>query len=115
MECEKGTYRDDTISSISCALCEEGTYNEKTGSITKDDCIKCPKGYLCDVEGMSDFSSQAKVCPSGFVCGEGTNADNIERCPAGFYCSEGTSEIYQYHLCLPGYRLLIISINLINY
>ena len=101
--CEKGTYRDNSISSITCALCPAGTYNENIGSTSINDCIECPKGYLCDIEGMSNFSSQARVCPSGYICKAGTNSDTILRCPAGFYCSEGTSELYQYHFCSPGY------------
>ena len=101
--CEKGTYRDETMSSITCSLCPSGTYNENTGSTSINDCIECPKGYLCDIEGMSNFNSQARICPSGYICQAGTNSDTIVRCPAGFYCSEGTSELYQYHICSPGY------------
>ena len=52
---------------------------------------------------MSDFNLQSKICPTGYVCAEGTNSLNIELCPQGFYCSEGTSEIYQYHICIAGY------------
>ena len=52
---------------------------------------------------MSNFNSQARICPSGYICQAGTNSDTIVRCPAGFYCSEGTSELYQYHICSPGY------------
>ena len=101
--CEKGTYRDNSISSITCALCPAGTYNENIGSTSINDCIECPKGYLCDIEGMSDFSEQGRVCPSGYICKAGTNSDTIIRCPAGFYCGEKTSELYQYHFCSPGY------------
>ena len=102
-ECEAGTFRDENSASISCILCPEGTYNEKTGSTSVNDCINCPAGYLCDIEGMSDFNHQSKICPTGYVCGEGTNSLNIELCPQGFYCSEGTSELYQYHICIAGY------------
>ena len=101
--CEKGSYRSDDMSSINCALCPSGTYNENEGSASLAECVNCPKGYLCDIEGMSDFANQARICPQGYICDEGTNLDNIQMCPEGFFCSEGTSEMYQLHICLEGY------------
>lgn len=103
LKCEKGSYRSNDMSSINCALCPSGTYNENEGSSSVSDCISCPKGYLCDIEGMSDFASQSRICPQGYICKEGTNSDSIELCPEGFFCSEGTSEKYQFHLCFEGY------------
>ena len=101
--CEPGSYCEEDSDHIICTLCPEGTYNPKSGSYTKDDCIPCPKGYLCDLEGMYDFETQSKVCPSGFICTGGTNNNNIQLCPPGFYCEQGTGDPYQFHICLEGY------------
>ena len=101
--CDPGSYCEEDSDHIICTLCPEGTYNPKSGSYTKDDCIPCPKGYLCDLEGMYDFETQSKVCPSGFICTGGTNNNNIQLCPPGFYCEQGTGDPYQFHICLEGY------------
>ena len=101
--CEPGSYCEENSDHIICSLCPEGTYNPKRGSFSRDDCISCPKGFLCDLEGMYDFESQSKICPSGYICAEGTNNNNIMLCPPGFYCEQGTGEKYQFHICVEGY------------
>ena len=47
--------------------CATGTYMHSMGA---SECIDCPPGYYCDVEGVFDISS--KNCADGYVCTGGS-------------------------------------------
>jgi hypothetical protein len=102
-QCPKGTYRSADMSGVNCNLCPTSTYNENTGSTKLSDCVSCPKKYLCDIEGMSNFEEQAKPCPQGYMCVDGTNSFNIQQCPPGFWCGLYTSEMSEWNFCEKGF------------
>ncbi|CBY39199.1 unnamed protein product, partial [Oikopleura dioica] len=104
--------------------CEPGTYNPRSYGISKDDdCLKCPRGFVCAESGMAEIdeshlcptghycpkaSAVALVCPQGFYCPgpdklgmEKAGASPI-RCPAGYDCSDGGHEDYFGQECPQG-------------
>lgn len=68
------------ISGITSEIdCPMGSYNSKQGSISENDCIKCPAGYYCRKKGMSIPT----ICPIGYYCQTGYIIPSA--CPTGTY------------------------------
>lgn len=88
--------------------CPIRTYNPTEGKSDADDCLICPGGYLCNVQGIGDIASYpcriGKYCVEGALepvdCPPGTYSYSIylgvkedcTPCTKGRYC-EGGSEI----------------------
>jgi hypothetical protein len=80
-------------------LCGVGTYNPHTGASSVANCIACPQGYACEVEGMTGFGDADEATAaddnSTIVTDTGysdTDYNSSGQCPGGYYCSEGTSD-----------------------
>jgi len=87
-------------------LCPARTYRTATGGKNLSDCDTCPKGYLCNVEGISSLSPH--LCPVKAYCTKGVNQSipctagtfqditgagsrtECRSCPGGFYCPDAT-------------------------
>ena len=95
--CKKGTYSDKE-GMISCIKCPKGTYGCNETSTEKEECIKCPAGVVCYVDGLSidDFAfvdpNKWDFCPEGYTCVEGTSNENMNTnvCPQSKYCPPGS-------------------------
>eukprot|EP00826_Nyctotherus_ovalis_P026103 TRINITY_DN2037_c0_g1_i12.p1 TRINITY_DN2037_c0_g1~~TRINITY_DN2037_c0_g1_i12.p1 ORF type:complete len:2031 (+),score=737.56 TRINITY_DN2037_c0_g1_i12:47-6094(+) len=66
--------------------CPATTYMPSMGA---DECIKCPPGYYCDVDGI--YSLANKKCQEGYVCDAGSSTANPRACISDHYCPSGTS------------------------
>ena len=82
--CAVGHWCDGTLEQA----CNEGTYNPRTHGLSRDDCLNCPAGYLCDSTGIGELLD-ALLCPAGFYCEKG--AQVAQRCELGHYCEEATA------------------------
>ena len=85
--------------------CPAYTYSDVYKAVSEDTCKVCPKGYLCDEEGIGDYKrypcTAGHYCPSGTQeykdCGSGTwgpihalgSAGECWDCPSGSYCGVG--------------------------
>eukprot|EP01022_Parablepharisma_sp_SALTPOND_P014603 TRINITY_DN20009_c0_g2_i2.p1 TRINITY_DN20009_c0_g2~~TRINITY_DN20009_c0_g2_i2.p1 ORF type:complete len:2825 (-),score=233.62 TRINITY_DN20009_c0_g2_i2:4128-12602(-) len=103
--CPPGTYKEEDRNTIYCRLCPEGTWSNRTGLVTVVQCTTCGAGIVCDKEGITDVETQARRCPEGYICGDGTTSstENDNPCPAGYWCSKGTGHIRELHVCSKGY------------
>jgi hypothetical protein len=75
-----GTWEDHKGSDkeITCGV---GTYNPTPYAQVLTNCLKCPAGYYCGTEGLSE--------PTGFTAGYNVaNAIATNGCHAGYFCRE---------------------------
>lgn len=103
---------------IACAV---GTYNPTPYSQVAENCLKCPAGYYCALQGLSEpsgFSATYNVltnpatngCEEGFYCREsaetkgpastdliagGRSYSRWGVCPVGHYCPKATGYPYK--------------------
>eukprot|EP00762_Andalucia_godoyi_P003604 ANDGO_00631.mRNA.1 hypothetical protein GUITHDRAFT_146773 len=106
--CPPGTYRssDDTVY---CQPCPQGTYSNSYGLSAIEQCTLCPAGYICAVEAMTNYTSQAEQCYEGYYCRSGTTLADLDdqKCPAGFFCRVGTTPLSRFDdACPAGYYCL---------
>ncbi len=88
--CSSGNYCPDGLTMVQCPI---GTYNEKTGAESADDCLQCVAGKLCLTAGLSYPTA---ACTAGMYCpGEGVEL----QCPIGYMCPAGVNDPI---LCLAG-------------
>ena len=76
--CIEGT--GDTIAPEPCPI---GTYSISEGLEKREDCIDCPAGKFCDIDG-----NVVGDCQAGFYCSGGSSTDTP--CQAGMTC-DGTN------------------------
>ena len=116
--CPPGTYRS-LADSISCVLCDFGTYSSRPGNIDITDCRPCPMGRVCALQSMSNLT-QSVACPDGHACGQATTSGRQfdHECPAGFYCDVQTTPERMMSLqcppgvyCLRGTKLTLVTRN----
>eukprot|EP01022_Parablepharisma_sp_SALTPOND_P009167 TRINITY_DN1381_c0_g1_i1.p1 TRINITY_DN1381_c0_g1~~TRINITY_DN1381_c0_g1_i1.p1 ORF type:complete len:3672 (+),score=433.12 TRINITY_DN1381_c0_g1_i1:8055-19070(+) len=89
--CPKGNYCfERALSGIQCPY---GTYNNKTGAKSTEDCDLCPAGYYCPELGQ--YNATKYSCYEGQLCETGTVHPPV--CPGGYYCNNATG--YQKALC----------------
>eukprot|EP00347_Sterkiella_histriomuscorum_P018896 403343756 len=83
--CSKGAYCEAGTTSES--LCPVGTFSSGTGLQKVTDCLQCPIGYICDIEGQT-FNELSK-CPVGKFCnGSVDSLTSTSTCPKGSYCNQ---------------------------
>ena len=91
--CQMGKYRDNRLSFIECQDCPKGFYNNVLGKSRKDDCLPCPAGIFCDVQGLADPYLPVKQpdCPEKYYCPPGTNQAKLssQECPSNKFCISG--------------------------
>nr|KAF6427833.1 hypothetical protein HJG63_008321 [Rousettus aegyptiacus] len=73
--------------------CLRGTFRERPGGRSAEDCRPCPAGQFCSDSGVGKDSPDGP-CTAGYYCPPGqTSATPASfRCPQGFYCPEGSSQ-----------------------
>ncbi|KAF6736840.1 hypothetical protein FQA47_014055 [Oryzias melastigma] len=101
-------------------VCPEGTWSNRSGLRSREDCTLCLGGFYCDSAGLTKPSG---LCNAGYYCMEGaitsTPTDGVTGgpCPEGHYCPEGTvlpvtcdpgtyvtvTQATQCELCMPGW------------
>ena len=103
--CAEGTYKEQDVNIIQCELCPEGTWSNITGLTSAGSCSICEAGIVCDQEGTTNVTSQARSCPEGYICGTGTTSstENSKPCPEGYWCGKATGLRRQIHVCEKGY------------
>jgi hypothetical protein len=91
--CSVGKYRDNRLSFIECQECPKGFYNNQLGKSRKDECVPCPAGLFCDVQGLADPYTPEKMpdCPEKYYCTAGTNQARLssQECPSKKFCMSG--------------------------
>jgi len=93
---------------MSPSKCPDGYYNLKTTSISSNECVKCPIGYVCSCTtttvGSYTYctgSMSIVKCTVGYYCPAGTySISSSLECPAGYYCPLGA---FAKIPCPPGY------------
>jgi hypothetical protein len=81
MLCPRGYYCPQGSSKPT--KCPMYTYQSSEG---QGDCLPCPKGYMCDKEGIIMPST---LCPEGTKCEVGNYQINYETICKDEYCPEG--------------------------
>lgn len=79
IDCPVGHYCEEGLTEPE--PCPVGTYNSRTNRKEEEDCLTCPRGTSCDVEGIYNYMHH--MCPPGHYCPEG-RIDPIP-CPQGSY------------------------------
>ncbi|OAF64381.1 hypothetical protein A3Q56_07913, partial [Intoshia linei] len=82
--CIVGNYCPKALISRNPIKCPIGTYNDKTGLSSVNDCKACIAGKCCATLGMT---SAIVECPIGNYCLEGTGLCDTYKCPIGSYRS----------------------------
>lgn len=60
--CGPGTFRSAEASSlIPCEACPQGTWSKNYGLTEAGECVKCPPGVICPVEGMTEPCSYSDL------------------------------------------------------
>ena len=78
--------------------CPNGTYGDRTGLSSPDDCVQCDGGMYC---GSTGLSAPTGPCDPGFYCDLGASKSNPEDgvtgniCPQGYYCPQNTTSPLQ--------------------
>ena len=69
--------------------CPPGTFNNKTGLASVEECTLCLAGQYCPTPGLSEPTGP---CAAGYYCNNGSTTPypRDQRCPPGSYCPEGT-------------------------
>ena len=89
--------------------CPAGTYRNATKGISKNDCSKCPGGFIC-----TEGTINPRPCKGGTYCPAGSISElkcpagrycppksiSPKNCPKAYYCVEGSAI---YTKCLNGY------------
>ena len=115
-DCPSGYYCPNGTKHAFEFPCPAGTYNPSNNSDNINDCLLCPPGMYCQVDGLSVPSG---VCDGGYYCSNSsttatpvaTEIDNVtnplsvydscpyftlqsngDRCPIGFFCPQGSAE-----------------------
>ena len=118
---QEGEYCNHCAQNISCSAgyycpfntsnpisCPAGTYNNKFGSITINDCLVCPAGQYCpEGSGLGNICNPGYYCPRGstqqIACPYGTYGPQINaisasqciNCPAGTFSGNYASSSLQ--------------------
>lgn len=103
--CPKGYYCPQK--SINPTACPQGTYNPTTMSWDAAHCLKCPPGYKCSTQALTELHETNDKCTAGYFCAESSiSAQPVARdlgatpprwgpCPVGHYCPIGTAYPYK--------------------
>ena len=98
--CPKGQYcLEGTSSGFDCP---PGTYNNKTGLLSVDQCTPCEAGYYCPSFGHQDpyaFCNEGHFCLKGSTESAPINKTYGDLCLAGHYCPVGSAQSLP---CQPG-------------
>lgn len=90
--CSAGYWCPEKSATATQTACPKGTYSDKTGLKTQNECTVCPLGYICATAAMT---SPIK-CPAGTYGSKagltGDPGSVCTTCPAGYYCAEGATE-----------------------
>ena len=110
--CPAGSYCEAETETGNDQKCPAGTWSNQERLATSDECMICPAGFMCDIEGINSVQllDQNHKCPAGYWCAGGVNVKigtgpgesdpparaacdggNIGKCPIGFKCPEGSS------------------------
>ena len=82
--------------------CPIGTFSDREGLNSSEQCAHCSSGMFCDREGLTQPSG---FCHAGFFCKIGAKrpdprqGDNADICPVGHFCINGTTTP---EVCPPG-------------
>lgn len=79
VSCPKGFYCEAGVTQPTA--CSVGKYRSSENAQAETDCVTCPAGALCNVEGVGDLLDFQ--CPVGQYCESGVR--NPTDCPAGTY------------------------------
>eukprot|EP00752_Nemacystus_decipiens_P010330 g9202.t1 len=97
-QCPRGYYCPQGEDPIPCSI---GTYNPLLEQDERDDCVACPAGSFCYLEGIGDFSQYP--CPPGFFCL--MRETDPEECPVGTYRNTtGAASADDCHVCPGGFQ-----------
>ena len=102
ISCPKGSYCP-SASSIPTP-CGLGTYNPNYNGKSTSDCLPCPQGMYCSIQGLSTPGDGTGInspkCDPGYFCKISSNtkapaaldpSGNFGPCPPGSYCPQGIS------------------------
>lgn len=70
--------------------CPPGTYLDRKGGESRNDCIECEEATYCDSRGKT---SPGEDCPIGYYCEESTAQGRRKPCEPGFMCPKGSSKM----------------------
>lgn len=76
--------------------CPAGTFGNRTGLASADDCTNCLIGYYC---AGSSLPYPSGPCKAGYYCGSGSISPTQNECPAGTYSDVGSGSCTD---CSPG-------------
>lgn len=70
--------------------CPVGTFSNRTLVEAKEDCLKCPGGWYCEIEGLI---TPTGLCSEGYYCplGSSQRQPAATPCPIGNFCPEGSA------------------------
>lgn len=76
--------------------CPTGTYLPSSSAGYRNECLACPPGRYCDMQGQSNYAGS---CLAGYLCRGGakfqapndTSNPYNGPCPVGLYCEAGTT------------------------
>ncbi|KAF6119825.1 hypothetical protein HJG60_010211 [Phyllostomus discolor] len=73
--------------------CPRGTFRERPGAHSPEDCRPCPAGQFCSDSGTGKRFPDGP-CAAGYYCppGQTSATPSSFQCPRGFYCPEGSSQ-----------------------
>ena len=97
--CLANTYFTGTSTYYEPQICPQGTFNSLESKTVSTDCVSCPAGKYCDVEGLDNYTN---TCDAGFYCEFGslypnpafevnTASGRYGPCPMGSHCAADTS------------------------
>ena len=76
--------------------CPIGTYSNRIGLSSVDECSPCDAGKFCNDSGLTEPTD---LCDAGWFCPESSTHSKTNLCSQGAYCPKGTD---QELLCPPG-------------
>ena len=101
ISCPKGSYCP--LNSSLPTPCPLATYNPNFDGKSVADCLPCPQGMYCSIEGLvkpGDGTANSPKCDPGYFCKISSNtkapaaldaSGNFGPCPLGSYCPQGIS------------------------
>ncbi|KAE8591947.1 hypothetical protein XENTR_v10018612 [Xenopus tropicalis] len=104
LPCLEGHYCPKGSESFGDHKCPAGTFNPNKQLMSKADCIPCPAGFYCAVEGLTQPTGR---CLPGYWCIARSQISNPTDgvsgiiCPRGKYCVSGnlTGDCYDGYFC----------------
>ncbi|XP_019605139.2 uncharacterized protein LOC109457001 [Rhinolophus sinicus] len=93
VDCPAGYYCPLGTQTATQHPCPGGTFRERAGARSTEDCRPCPAGQFCSDSGAGKRFPDG-LCSAGYYCppGQTSATPTSFRCPQGFYCPEGSPQ-----------------------